>query len=57
MWEAKAEYADGTSVVRRVPYRENGDYLAEGQTQYELEEWLLSYHENCTWYSVVFVEE
>ena len=57
MWEAKAEYADGTTVVRYFPYQENGNYYVELATQYELECWLLNYHPDCTWYSVDYVEE
>ena len=57
MWECKAEYADGTTVVRHAPYLENGSYEAECDRQYELECWLLNYHPGCTWYSVNYVEE
>lgn len=57
MWEARATYEDGTEVCEYFPYREEGNYTAENKRQYELEAWLLGYHDNCTWYSVTYVEE
>jgi hypothetical protein len=57
MWEARATYEDGTEVCKYFPYNENGNYTAECERQYELEEWLLGYHDGCTWYSVTYVEE
>lgn len=56
MWEASAEYADGTSVTKLFPYNEDGNYHLEEERKYELECWLLDYHEGCTWYSVVYTE-
>lgn len=56
MWEASATYGDGTYVKKYFPYKENGNYYLENEMQYELEEWLIDYHENCTWYSVVYVD-
>lgn len=56
MWEAVAEYSDGTRIEKSFPYRENGNYLEESERQYEIEEWLISQHDGCTYYSVVFVE-
>ena len=53
MWEASAEYADGTSVCRLFEYRED---KAEYEQQYELECWLIGRHAGCTWYSVVYVD-
>lgn len=53
MWEASAEYSDGTSVCRLFEYREDKD---EAEQQYDLECWLIERHEGCTWYSVVYVE-
>lgn len=57
IWEACAEYADGTSVKKTFPYAENGNYFLENERQQELEEWLIGYHEDCTWYSVVCIAE
>lgn len=56
MWIAEAEYADGFSVIKNFPYRENGNYHAECERQHELEEWLVTRHEGCTSYSVSYVE-
>ena len=54
MWEARAEYADGTAVERMF---ESNPYKNEDDEQYELEEWLIEHHEGCTWYSVNWVNE
>lgn len=48
MWEARASYEDGTSVVRY--FEDNG--LPEQEQQYNLECWLISRHDGCVWYSV-----
>ena len=53
MWEARAEYADGTTVERFYDY--TGSRLSDGDIQYELEEWLITHHDGCTWYSVNYV--
>lgn len=55
MWEAIAEYADGTSIDKYFPYNENGNYSMECERQQDLEEWLLEQHEGCIWYSVSYV--
>lgn len=55
MWLASAEYADGTRIERQFPYMENGNYHLENERQQELEEWLIGYHDDCTWCSVVYV--
>lgn len=55
MWEACAEYADGTSIRKTFSYIEKGDYYLENKRQQELEEWLIEYHEDCTWYSVNYI--
>ena len=52
MWEARAEYEDGTSVERYFDYRTD---MSDGDQQYELECWLIERHPVCTWYSVNFV--
>ena len=57
MWEARAKYADGTSVERLFAYNANGNYLAEQEEQYQLECWLLERHEGCIWYSVDYIAE
>lgn len=49
MWEARAEYADGTTIERLFDYDES---MGEAEQIYRLEEWLISRHDNCTWYSV-----
>ena len=56
MWEASADYADGTHVKKYFPYEEDDNYTREDDRIHELEEWLLNYHEDCTWYSVVYVD-
>ena len=57
MWNAVAEYADGTRIEKNFPYCENGNYHAEVERQYDIECWLLSQHDDCTYYSVVYVED
>lgn len=57
VWLARAEYADGTTIEKAFTYRENGNYEAEGQRQYELECWLVEEHDGCTWYSVDYVAD
>lgn len=60
MWECFAEYADGTEVREYAPYCEGGNYNAECERQYELEERLIAEgekHGGCTFYSVAYVEE
>ncbi len=57
MWEAIAEYADGTRIEKYFPYNENGNYNAECERQYELEAYLIGLHDNCTFYSVSYIDE
>lgn len=57
MWLAVAEYADGTSIERRFPYQEGGNYGTECERQYEIETWLIEQHEGCIYYSVCYIEE
>lgn len=57
MWNAVAEYADGTRIEKSFPYNEAGNYGAECERQYELESWLIGQHENCTYYSVSYIED
>lgn len=53
MWEARAEYEDGTIVER---YFEPNERYTENEDQYNIECWLLERHENCTWYSVNWID-
>lgn len=57
MWEAIGEYADGTRIEKNFLYGEEGNYSRECERQYDLECWLLSQHEDCTFYSVAYVED
>ena len=57
MWNAVAEYADGTRIEKNFPYCENGNYQAECERQYDLECWLLSQHDDCIFYSVAYIED
>lgn len=52
MWEARAEYADGTTIER---YFESDPRASEADEQYNIECFLLSAHADCTWYSVNYV--
>ena len=56
MWEARAEYEDGTTVERLFA---DDLTVGEAEMQYRLECWLIERHPGCTWYSVnyVFIEE
>ena len=49
MWEANAEYADGTTVQRFFACNEN---VGEKEQQYNIERWLIERHPDCIWYSV-----
>ncbi len=60
MWEAVAEYMDGTRIERNFPYQENGSWRFENERQYDLECWLMEQayeHGGCTFYSVTFTED
>ena len=56
MWEAVAEYEDGTRIEKMFPYTANGNYEKECSEQYDIECWLLKQHPRCTYYSVPYVE-
>jgi len=56
-WYAKAEYADGTEIERKFAYGENDDYKSEQERQQNIEDWLISRHPDCTYYSVIYVED
>lgn len=51
-WEVRADYADGSHVDLLYAYDDN---MAEEEQQFRYEEWLLSRHPDCTWYSVNLV--
>lgn len=53
MWEARAEYEDGTSVYRLF---DSDPRKSENEEQYELECWLIGRHDGCIWYSVNWAE-
>ena len=60
MWEAIAEYMDGTRIEKLFPYQENGNWLLENKRQNELECWLIEQteeHKGCIFYSVCYVDE
>ena len=57
MWNAVAEYGDGARIEQNFPYHEEGNYQAECERQHEIEAWLISRHEDCTFYSVTYIEE
>lgn len=54
MWEARAEYADGTSIERLFDY---DDCRSDAEQQYDIECWLIERKPGCTWYSVNFIYE
>lgn len=53
MWEARAEYADGTMIEK---YFDSNPCAHEDEEQYRIEAWLIEQHEDCTWYSVNWVD-
>lgn len=60
MWEAIAEYMDGTRIEKLFPYQENGNWLLENKRQNELECWLIEQaekHKGCIFYNVAYVDE
>ena len=57
MWNAVAEYADGTRIEKNFPYNESGNYQAECERQYDIECWLMSQHEDSIFYCVGYVED
>lgn len=54
MWEASAEYEDGTEVCR---YFSASPYKTENEDQHDLEEWLIMRHPGCIWYSVTWLND
>lgn len=57
MWEAIADYADGTSIRKTFRYNEGGNYSRECERQHEIECWLIEQHADCVYYSVNYIEE
>ena len=55
-WISYAEYADGSSIERTFPYIEENSF-SEQEKQYELEEYLITRHPDCIYYSVDVVDE
>ena len=53
MWLAHATYADGTEYKELFPDSGEPDH----GIQTDLEEMLVTRQDDCTWYSVVWVEE
>lgn len=53
VWEARAKYDDDTDICKYFPYdkEENDD-----EEQYVIEEWLISRHKGCVWYSVNLID-
>jgi len=54
-WEAVGRYDDGTEIVKYFPYYEDGNYSAEADRQYSLENWIIDAHPGCNFYSVNYV--
>ena len=52
MWNLRADYNDGTYIDMDI-YSED----ASDKKQYELEEWLIMHHDECIFYSVVWINE
>ena len=52
MWEARAEYQDGSEVYRLF---DNNPNLTEAENQYRIECWLIEQKDGCTWYSVNWI--
>ena len=56
-WFLCGEYADGFSFEKYVSYCENGNYHEECLRQQQLEEYLISLHDDCIYYSVCVVND
>lgn len=55
-WDLAAEYADGTTFEKQVPYTGSGIYREDDDYQYDLECWLIGRRpDDLVWYSVVLV--
>lgn len=55
-WIVYAEYGDGSSFEKTFPYNEK-NYRSEQERQNELEEYLISRHPDCIFYSVGVVDD
>ena len=51
-WNARATYEDGFEIDKHFPYNAKGIPELEEEEQHRLEEWLLTIHKGCTWYTV-----
>ena len=56
MWEARATYDDGSDFEAHYP-SSSKSYKEEEQERHEIEEFLISRHPGCNWYSVGWVED
>ena len=54
MWEARAEYEDGTTIERLFC---DNPSMSDEDRQYQLECWLVERRPGCVWYSVNWVQE
>lgn len=54
MWEARAEYEDGTTIERLFC---DNPSMSDEDRQYQLECWLVERHPGCVWYSVNWLQE
>lgn len=55
MWEAYAEYDDGTVINTTFPYFEHDNVKLENERQQEIEEFLIGAHDGCKYYSVSYI--
>ena len=53
MWEARAEYADGSKVERYF----TDDGRPDAEQQYDIECWLIERDKECTYYTVNWINE
>lgn len=53
-WVAVGRYDDGTEIEEWFPYDENGIYSREEERKHDIEEWLITRHEGCIFYSVSY---
>lgn len=56
IWYAHGKYGDGREIYREYPYREEDNYTAECDRQYELECMLTEAHDDLVWMAVGVLE-